>query len=526
VDVTAAFPVGPYLALTVDPADAERAVVTTASGRIAWTSNGGETTTEALILAPRSYLSAPLRSRPPLFSLLEQGLTGRSQLSGLAGEPPGTRRFLLQINNHQPTAKWQYWMSVEDPVTDVLDATVPTSGRPAAAATSGGVFVSDSQQGAWLRTAGAPQPRGEGLVAFSVAVDPADPARMFAGTSHGLLVSRDGGATFRPHPDPVLADLDVRRLTWDPGVANHLLAVTARAVYQSHDGGLTFARAFGSDDGIHAVGLGADGAYVATGRGLIVPEADHRAFPGESVIGVVPLGDGGYLAATETALMRTTASDPFLRLERNATAAWAITRYGVFRVGEELARAPRLSDPPRMENTPDAVERDVLARTGLGDPTRTRLGKPPAAYLIPKLTVLVRGVSLHDYTTDSDAALPFPVHLTTTSSGSSCCGSPLDERPESVVLLTWDLAGLFSPTRTPTYPYGIVELNLRAARDQILPEVRWRYREAARLAALLARPPRDAGVFYLWQMRLAEHAAYLEAMSGRPVVNFGSITPF
>jgi hypothetical protein len=54
----------------------------------------------------------------------------------------------------------------------------------------------------------------------------------------------------------------------------------------------------------------------------------------------------------------------------------------------------------------------------------------------------------------------------------------------------------------------------------------WRDRESGSLDSLRARTPRDAGVFYLWQMRLAEHAAYLEAMSGRPVVNFGSITPF
>ena len=61
-----------------------------------------------------------------------------------------------------------------------------------------------------------------------------------------------------------------------------------------------------------------------------------------------------------------------------------------------------------------------------------------------------------------------------------------------------------------------------AVREQVLPEVRWRYREAARLARLLARPPDDPEVAFVWQMRLEEHAAFLEAMSGRPVVAYGS----
>jgi hypothetical protein len=539
VDVTAAFPDGPYLALTVDPEDTDRMVITTGSGRVAWTWNGGVTATEALVVAPRSYVSAPLRSLQPLFSLSGQGPSTRVQIAGLLGEPPGTRRFLLQLNNGQPVAKWQYWMAVDDPATDVLDATVPAPGRPALAATGGGVFVSDRDHAAWLRTAGAPHPRGEGLVAFAVAVDPVDPARVFAGTSRGLWVSRDGGATFGPHPDPALADVNVLRLTWDPSDSTHLLALTARAVYQSRDSGGTFERAFGSDDGVRAVAVASDGAYVATGRGLIVPGQDQRALAGEPVVGVVPLGDGSYVVATETdlivrtgadsrVLMRTTTSDPFLRLEGNGTAAWALTRYGIFRIGgDELARAPLLADPPHMESSPEAVERDVLEHGGLGDPTRTRLGKPWTAYLVPQLTVFVRRVSSHDYTADTDATLPYPVRLATMASASSCCGSPLDgSAPESVVLLTWDLAGLFTPTRTPTYPYSIIELNLRAARTQILPEVRWRYREAARIAALLTRPPRDPDLLYLWQMRLAEHAAYLEAMTGRRVVNFGSLTPF
>jgi hypothetical protein len=95
-----------------------------------------------------------------------------------------------------------------------------------------------------------------------------------------------------------------------------------------------------------------------------------------------------------------------------------------------------------------------------------------------------------------------------------------------VALLSWNLAALFVPYKQPTYPYGIIEMNLRAMRDQILPEVRWRYRDAAQLAARLAAPPRDEATRFLWQSRLEEQAAYLEAMSGRPVIDFGSLEAF
>src|SRR5262249_8356497 len=156
----------------------------------------------------------PLRSRPSLFSLLGQTPSARSQLSGLLGEPPGTRRFLNLIANGRLVAKWQYWMAVEDPPTDLLDATVPIPGRPALAAGSAGLLQSDRQQGSWLRTAGAPQPRGEGLVVYAVTVDPEDPTHVFAGSARGILVSRDGGTSFAPHADPELAELSVRRFYW------------------------------------------------------------------------------------------------------------------------------------------------------------------------------------------------------------------------------------------------------------------------------------------------------------------------
>ena len=365
---------------------------------------------------------------------------------------------------------------------------------------------------------------------------------MLAGTAAGLLVSRDGGATFAPHPDPELAEVDFRRFSWDAGDPRHLLALAARAVYQSRDGGATFARAFASADGINAVALDdAGGVYVATGRGLIVPGSPGRLFGGETVVGVVPLGGGAWLAATEStlylrsgggaprALMRAGGGDPgdpgdpMLRLEGNATAAWLLTRHNVFHVANETpARAPPAGTPPRLQVSAIGVEQAVLARLGIADPAATRLGKPWYANLLPRITVGGRSAVSHEFATTFDALVPLPVRLRSAGSARSCCGvaalSPRESPPEFLVLVSWDVGALIAGFRTPTYPYGIIEMNLRAVRERVLPEVRWRYREAAHLAKLLARPAGDPEIAFLWQTRLEEHAAYLEAMSGRPVL--------
>jgi hypothetical protein len=256
------------------------------------------------------------------------------------------------------------------------------------------------------------------------------------------------------------------------------------------------------------------------------------------VVGVVPLGGGACLAASETAIYvappdgkphavaRAPGNDPFLRLEGDGGVAWAITRHAVYRLGGDvLARRPRVDDPPRMQLSAVSVERSVVAHLGLGEPTATRLGRPWFAALIPRVTVTARSLRAREYSSLVDALLPFPERLRTAASASSCCGSyvPGDGTPELLVMATWDIGAIIAATRAPSYPYAIIEMNLRAMREQILPEVRWRYRAAAELAARLARPPRDPWLSFLWQTQLDEHAAYLEAMAGRTVVNTGSI---
>src|SRR4051812_400890 len=312
-DMTPSFPVGPYVALTVDPHDTRQLVVTTSDGRIGWTRDGGHSGDEAVVIAPREVLSAPLRSQAPLLSLQQrQQAGGRTAISGLLGEAPGMRQFLWRLKEGRAVTRWQYWMSVENPATAVFDAPIPGPRRGALAATASGLFAADRAAGGWVRVVGVPQPRRGALATYAVTVDPNDRRRVLAGTAAGLLISRDGGATFAPHPDPELADVDIRRFSWDAGDPRHLLALAAHAVYQSRDGGVTFARAFASGDIINAVALDdAGGVYVATGRGLIVPGSRVRVLADEPVVGVVPFGGGAWLAATESALyLRAAGGEP------------------------------------------------------------------------------------------------------------------------------------------------------------------------------------------------------------------------
>jgi photosystem II stability/assembly factor-like uncharacterized protein len=539
VDATPAFRPGPYTCLTVDPADPERVVVGTADGHVLWTGAGGGMATEALVLSGREYTSAPLRGLPKLSligDLVGQRESDRSLYSGANVEPPGTRLFLYRLKEGLPVQRWQYWMAIDNPVTEINDVSVFGARRPSLVATESGVFGSDARQLAWTRVFGVPRPKQQDSAAFAVTVDPADPAHALAGTSQGLLVSTDGGRTFHPHSDDALAGEDFRRFVWDRDDAQHLLAVTDDAIFQSKDSGATFELGFSTTDRVNAVAIAREGAYVATSKGLLVPgedDAQTRLYRDQNVVGVVPLGARWFLVATDESvfihnadgqrrlLMQTGHDDPILRLEGTATVAWVLTRYGIRRIASEpVARAPRATVPPRVLVSGTELEAAVLEHIRIGDPTKTRIHKRWYAALIPKITVYAQSAVSQSFATVYDATLAFPVRVRRAQNGFYCCGNAPGGQPaEFLTMVTWDLAGLFP---TASNPWGLIEMNLRAMRDQILSEVRWRYREARALTALLARPAVEPDVYLQWRMRLEEHAAYLEVLSGRRVIDLGT----
>ncbi len=109
----------------------------------------------------------------------------------------------------------------------------------------GGVFTSTNAGANWSRSiAGLTHPR-----ILSLAVDPASPNNIYAGTGHGLARSSDSGATWQtslqamPTSDdlaPPIAIGYIFALALNPLSTSTLYAGTSEGVYQSLDAGITW----------------------------------------------------------------------------------------------------------------------------------------------------------------------------------------------------------------------------------------------------------------------------------------------
>lgn len=124
------------------------------------------------------------------------------------------------------------------------DTAVPGLSRaPGAlyAATARGPYTSDD--GRLWRPLGPGLPVGAPVL--SIAADPADGQRLFAGTArNGIYRSRDGGLTWEPASAGLPPDLAVYTIAPDPARPGRLLAGTIGAgLVRSDDGGATWAPA-------------------------------------------------------------------------------------------------------------------------------------------------------------------------------------------------------------------------------------------------------------------------------------------
>jgi hypothetical protein len=247
-------------------------------------------------------------------------------------------------------------------------------------------------------------------------------------------------------------------------------------------------------------------AALTTGRVLVATE--HTLFA---------LGADG----DQEVIMRTTAQDPFLTLASDGQTAWVLTRYGVFRTGRRPARRAAIPDrAPRLRVGLDTVQRSVIRHLGIGRPEDTRLADRWYAHFLPKVMVRVKGVVTHDNSIAYDATFPVRYLLASATSADQCCGGAFLEPTEgATITLTWDLAKLIAGKGNASPPLSWIEQGLRPIRGQVLDEVRWRYRDAAWLVRELQRPPVDEMAALTLQLRLEEHASYLEAMAGREVVS-------
>lgn len=539
-----AFPVGPYTSLYVDPADPRRVAIGTADGVVAWSEDGGASANEAQALSPRRYDASALRGRSTLSLLgrppvdpgnlpVARGSTGRAgpaprhpPLSPLEPRPANRamRLFLQSMRDGTRFPRWAFWMGIGSTWTDVSGVAMPGRGGRMVAASSAGVILSDRGRRSWTRTLGGPGPMWhEGdLAATAVTIDPHDDAHVLAGTVLGVWESNDGGFTFAPHAAPSLRDEVVTVFQWDPNAPGTLYAIGDRVILRSDDAGRSFEAVYGSAAAINGVAFSSDAAFVATSNGLVhVVGTDERTLlRGRAVIGVVPSGSG-VVVATDTELLsarpgrgmrviaHTAGDDPFLALRGGPGLAWAITSTGVYRLSEApvVASRPTARRSPHLVATGLEVETAVIEHLGLGEPPENRLHDRWYAMLLPRVVANVSGGSVLSDGLTHDGTFPVRFRMAEATSDATVEGS---------VFAVWDLSEIvFGQSVNPNL---IIESGLRDNRERILREVRRRYRDAAFLVRRLERPPADPRAEVGVRLRLEEEASYLEALSGRAVV--------
>ena len=525
INVAPAFRPGPYSFLKVDPTDPERFAVATPDGWVLETRDGGATVSESQALLARTY-----------YPLVLRGTGGnRANQFGRSLGRAAHRLFISMLHAGMATTRWAPWMSLEDPSTEILDLALPPAGGHGALAGPNGVFVSDERMGVWSRALGLPRPKGNTTVGLSVAHDPANPNVLFAGTNEGMFVSFNAGQTWERHPDKKMHDEAVRAIVWDPKAPDNVLLLAGETVYKSENHGESFEAVLSGEGDVNALAQADEGVYVASTKGLSLygGEGTKQLIKDEAVVGVVPVGKGTALAATEhqlylcdadgkRALMNTTSADPFVKLGGSAELAWAVTKYGIFRVGVKEPRAKRRAKKgPQLLLSLEEVQNAVLRHMGIGDPTKSRLSDRWFANLVPSIIVEVKQQIGNESSIQYDATFPIGYRAAKATSETSCCGAYGTSEPQALVMLRWDLAKIIAgPYGNVTMPYGLVESGLRDFRVKVLDNVRWRYRELRNLCSQLRFPPSDPKVRLMWRLRLEEYAQYLEALAGKKVVAF------
>jgi hypothetical protein len=517
--VSPSFRPGPYAAIKVDPMDPERVVIATEDGHVIWSEDGGLLAHETVAISPRRMDAMALRGGA------RQGIAMRTKDTAKRA----TLLFLHNLRAGNPPVRHTFWMGLSDPITFLTDLALPPGPGPLLAAGPNGIFLSDADRTVWTRTLGGPglMPRPADLTGISVGVDPYDPRRIIAGTSQGIMISRDGGHSFVPHPDPRSAADIALQIIFDPQQPGLVFAVTGDTVLVSDDGGESFAPGLAVDGQIRAMRLAPEAAYLATSDGLhvVLPDRVEHFMKGKDLLDAIGWGEGFALALTDKTLylvgpdgsyrpvLRTSDADPYISITGVPGSVWLLSRYDVRRL-----RPPPLFEeqprggyrPPRLLVDQRQIEQIVLEHTRYGDPERTRLHERWYAKLVPRLVFQVNGWMWNEAEVMRDGTFPVRFRRASAEQGA---------RTEWVALAIWDLSRFAFGDRTNvTNANLILESSLRENRSLMLQEVRWRARETAELVALMKEPPPDPRTELFWTMRLEEHVSYLEFLAGRQVV--------
>jgi hypothetical protein len=514
-NVTPSFRPGPYTALSVNGRDPHNVAVATADGYVLWTEDAGAEVHETRALHPRRFDTVSLRGG------------GKREIAMRVDRPSrATRLFLHHLDRGSNPARHALWMAVGATVTDIVGLSVPEDGGPILVASPSGVLMSDHGRTVWSQTFGNEGPMFRdktAVMAISIARNPGDPQHVLLGTSKGLYVSHNGGRTFSVHPTRLLADEQIGLLSWSLGDPRLVLLSVGENLLLSEDAGATFNPAHATAGPFNAIQQTSIGALLATTEGLeLVGQTNQRFLRGQNVVGAVLRQNGRILAATSEALheisqdgttrviLRTASSDPFVALSGDERLAWLVSYRNVLRIGagEERRAGYR---PPRLLIDLPALQQRMLEHTGIGEPERTMLHDRWYAKLLPLFVVNMWGTRENGSSRVQDGL--FPIIRDRQLRAQS------EDTTEFSLLALWDLSSVvFGDRGDVSNPSLVLESSLRANRKALLEELAWRYRECAGLVAQLRHPPRDSRTELLWRMRLQEHAAYLEFMSGRPVV--------
>ncbi len=549
VEMTGSFRPGPYSSIAVDPKHTEIVAIGTSDGHVLLSRDGGVSSSETHVLHKRDFLGP--NNRP--FGAIEHGNIY-------------SRRFMRLYNDDKPPAHWESFIAADFVLPIEINAlSTPGPDGRALVSSGSGIYLSDMRDGAYTQVIGIRRPFGKGwTVGHAIARDPGKPEVVLAATSDGLFLSQNGGFNFAHHPDSSIKE-EIKQILWDQKNPENVYIASAQQIFRSTDRGQSFSSMQKTDDDVNALSLSAGCLWVATGGGVscvsLKDSGDAKKEEGaedepllkeESVAGVLPLSDNSALAVTDEALyfvkkgedehilLRTGYNDPFLALVGDGHGtAWALTQRGVFRIGAPLAREKAIR-VPKMVSTFIEVERAVATRFHITQPADTRIDRPgdrraeerdhsytreqPAsrwyARILPRIDLQISNGwaqtsnILYDYT--------FPIRYRTASStNSSSWGGAFSDEPGFVALATWNLSEMvFGEYSNVSDPLQFNDADLRDMRKQLLEETRHQYRQCAHLVQLLSHPPTNEALAFQWELRMQEHASYLEAMSGRRIVEY------
>ena len=225
------FPLGPYggdaRSLAVDPADSKHLFLGTETGWIYDSHDGGSTWTRVAQIANRNDLVVD-------HIVVDQKDPKRLVVGAFTADHTGDGGLFISQDYGK---NWYSQAEMRGQSVRALTRSESNS-EELVAGTLKGVFRSMDNGVHWQQI--SPEGSGEIKEVQSVAIDPADPNVIYAGTWHLPWKTTDGGATWHNIKEGIIDDSDVFSIIVDPKQPNTVYASACSGIYKSSDGGDLF----------------------------------------------------------------------------------------------------------------------------------------------------------------------------------------------------------------------------------------------------------------------------------------------